>query len=96
MIIKVVNKLLSSVFAKYLFLQQRSKVLALKNLKLYGFFIYFKFFYDCFTGIAYCMLRMLASIFMSILFLPRLDYSFMGSFDNMDNAFMSYIGFLYW
>ena len=33
---------------------------------------------------------------MSILFLPRLDYSFMGSFENMDNAFMSYIGFLYW
>jgi hypothetical protein len=97
LIIKLINRFICSLAAKFCFLQKRSRVLALKNLKLYSLFIYFKFFYDCFAGLAFCMIRMIISIILSIVFLPRLDYSFMGrSMEKMDNAFMSYVGYLHW
>ncbi len=97
LIIKLINRFICSLAAKFCFLQKRSKVLALKNLKLYSLFIYFKFFYDCFAGLAFCMIRMIISIILSIVFLPRLDYSFMGrSMEKMDHAFMSYVGYLHW
>ena len=40
---------------------------------------------------------MLKSIILCILFMPRLDYSFVGrGLERMDPGFMSYIGFLHW
>ena len=96
-LIRLVSRLLSSIAARFCFLQRKSKVLALKNLKSYSLFLYFKFFYDCFTGIAFCLLRMLKSICLAVLFMSRIDYSFMGrSMESMDPAFMSYIGYLHW
>ena len=97
LIVKFINKFIGSLAAKFCFLQSKSKVLALKNVKCYSIFLYFKFFYDCFTGFAYCMLRIMTSIVLSVVFLPRLDYSFMGrSLEGMDTAFMSYVGYLHW
>jgi hypothetical protein len=97
LLIKLLNKLVCSLAAKYCFLQRNAKVLALKNLKMYSLFLYFKFFYDCFTGIAFCFVRMLTSIIMSVVFMPRLDYSFMGrTMEKMDSGFMSYVGYLHW
>jgi hypothetical protein len=96
-LIRFVNKFLSSFAAKFCFLQNKSKLLAVKNLKSYSLFLYFKFFYDCFSSIAFCLLRMLKSILLCILFMPRLDYSFVGrGLERMDPGFMSYIGFLHW
>jgi hypothetical protein len=97
LVARLFNRFIGSLAAKYFFMQRKSKVLALKNLKTYSLFLYFKFFYDCFTGIAFCLLRMLSSLLMGILFMSRLDYSFMGnSMERMDTAFMSYIGYLHW
>ena len=97
LIFKLISRLIGNTAAKYFFVQKNARVLALKNLKFYSLFLYFKFFYDCFTGIAFCMLRMLTATAFSILFMPRLDYSFMGrSLEKMDTAFMSYVGYLHW
>jgi len=97
LVIRLVNKLLSSMAAKFCFLQKKSRVLAVKNLKSYSLFLYFKFFYDCFTSMAFCLWRVIKSICLSVLFMPRLDYSFMGrGMERMDPAYMSYIGYLHW
>jgi len=96
-LIRLLNRLVSSLLAKFCFLQNKSKVLALKNLRTYSLFLYFKFFYDCFTGLAFCLVRMFNSILIGVLFMPRVDYSFMGrGLERMDPAFMSYIGYLHW
>ncbi len=96
-LIRLLNRLVSSLFAKFCFLQRKSKVLALKNLRTYSLFLYFKFFYDCFTGLAFCLVRMFNSILLGVLFMSRVDYSFMGrGLERMDPAFMSYIGYLHW
>ena len=95
-LMKLLNRCISSLAAKFCFLQRKSKVLALKNMKFYGLFLYFKFCYDCFTGIAFCLFRMLRSMLLCVVFMPRLDYSFMGrSLEKMDTAFMSYVGYLH-
>ena len=97
LLIRLVNRIFSSLATKFCFLQRKSKVLALKNLRIFGLFLYFKFFYDCFTGIAFCIVRMIKSILIGILFMPRIDHSFMGrNLEKMDPAFMSYIGYLHW
>lgn len=97
LLIRLVNRIFSSLATKFCFLQRKSKVLALKNLRTFGLFLYFKFFYDCFTGIAFCIVRMFKSILIGILFMPRIDHSFMGrNLEKMDPAFMSYIGYLHW
>ena len=96
-LVNLINKLLSRCAAKFCFLQKNSKLFALKNRRLFGFFLYYKFFYDCFMGIASCLTRMFKSILFGILFMSRLDYSFMGrNLERMDSAFMSYVGFLHW
>lgn len=94
---KLVNRWINSFAARFCFLQQKSNLLALKNWRFYSLFLYFKFFYDCFTGIASCVLRLLKSIVLGVLFMSRMDYSFMGrNLEKYDTAFMSYIGFLQW
>ena len=101
LLVKMLSRCVCSLVAKYCFVQRRSRVLALKNLNAYSLFIYFKFFYDCFAGMAFCVVRILAALLMAVLYLPRLDSSFMGraggaGLESMDHAFMSYVGFLYW
>ena len=97
LLIYSVNRLTNMLATKFCFLQRKSKVLALKNLESYSLFLYFKFFHDCLTGLAFCLIRMVKSILIGVLFMSRIDYSFMGrSLERMDPAFMSYIGYLHW
>jgi microcompartment protein CcmK/EutM len=96
-LMRLLNHLVSSMAVKFCFLQKKSQVLALKNFKCYSLFLYFKFFYDCFTGIAFCFFRAIKLLVFGTLYLTRLDYSFMGgTCEKMDQAFMSYVGYLYW
>ena len=65
-LVNLINKLLSRCAARFCFLQKNSKLFALKNRRLFGFFLYYKFFYDCFMGIASCLTRMFKSILLGI------------------------------
>lgn len=97
MLIYVVNRVTNILATKFCFLQRKSKVLALKNLESYSLFLYFKFFHDCLTGLAFCLIRLVKSVLIGVLFMSRIDYSFMGrNLERMDPAFMSYVGYLYW
>ncbi|RNA18077.1 stimulated by retinoic acid protein 6 -like protein [Brachionus plicatilis] len=93
---RLMNRLMVSMATRFCF-RSDNNFLTIKSLKMYSIFLYFKFFYDCFTGIALCFARMIKSLALSIIFLPRLDYSFMGrNMEKMDTAFMAYIGYLHW
>ncbi|CAF1062146.1 unnamed protein product [Brachionus calyciflorus] len=94
---RILNRFIATLAANFCFVKRNSKFYVLKNIKCFSLFLYFKFFYDCFTGIALCFVRILKSIVVCIIFLPRLDYSFMGrSMETMDSTFMFYIGYLRW
>lgn len=54
--------------SKYLFLQQRGKVLALDNFRAYSIFIYITFFFDCFIGTMNALIRLFVGLLGSIFF----------------------------
>lgn len=94
-LMKLMNRFIGLFAARFCFLQKGSKVLALKNARLYSLFLYFKFFYDCFAGIALCILRIFKAILISIVFMTRLDVSLMGHCQ-LDTGYMAYVGYVFW
>ena len=98
LVFKCLNRCINNWAARYCFLQSRGKhFLALKNTKAFHLFLYFRFFYDCFTGVAFCLVRTICTTLLGILYLPRLDYSCMGAgWERMDAAYMAYVGLLKW
>ena len=95
---RLLNKCLNNCAARYCFLQTGGKkFLALKNTNTYHLYLYFRFFYDCFTGVAFCIMRVVSTSLLAILYLPRLDYSCVsGGLERMDTTFMAYVGHLRW
>jgi hypothetical protein len=92
---KCIQRCLSTCAARHCFLQSSGKkYLALKNARAYNLFLYFRLFYDCFTGVAFCGLRMLANCLFCILYLPRIDIGISGG--GNDVAHMAYVAHLKW
>lgn len=94
-LMKLLNRFMGSLAARFCFLQRRSRVLALKNARLYSLFLYFKFFYDCFAGLALCLVRILKALLLAVLFMTRLDCALMGN-RRLDAGYMAYVGYVYW
>ncbi|KAH9512762.1 Stimulated by retinoic acid protein 6 protein-like [Bulinus truncatus] len=92
LVLLVVQKLL----ARFLFLQGDGQHLRLDNRRFYFIFTYFMFFYNIFLGIASCLLRIVKSIAVGILFLSRLDNSSMPRrFEFFDPGFSAYKGYIH-
>ena len=99
LLVRALGRCASAAAARCCFLQAPRRSLALKNVRAYGVFVYFKFFYDCLAGAASCVARVAKSAALAVLCMPRLDRSFMGGSglgERMDAAFMSYVGFALW
>ncbi|CAF4063529.1 unnamed protein product, partial [Adineta steineri] len=81
---------------KFLFIQQLDDKLNLKSRKTYALFIYFSFFADCFLGIASCIIRLIKATFLNVVFMARLDWSFLGRpLEKFDLGFAAYISYLH-
>ncbi|XP_062615529.1 receptor for retinol uptake stra6-like [Saccostrea cucullata] len=82
--------------AKFLFLQEKGDILAMDNRRLFFVVTYFLFFYNIFIGIFSCLMRILKSIILGSLFLPRLDHSVLPrKFQQFDPGFDAYCGFIH-
>lgn len=92
LVLNMVQLLLS----KFLFLQENGEILAMDNRRLFFIFTYFMFFYNIFIGIFSCLMRIIKSIILGALFLPRLDHSTLPrKFQQMDPGFDAYCGFMH-
>ncbi|CAF0929613.1 unnamed protein product [Adineta ricciae] len=81
---------------KFIFIQQLDDKLNLKNRKTYAMFVYFSFFADCFLGVASCIIRLLKATFLNVVFMARLDWSFLGRpLERFDLGFAAYISYLH-
>ena len=77
-LIYLLKHILVSLLSEFVFLQNFGRTSSLNNRKIYFIFNYFNFFFDCFLGILSCVIRLLKAFLASIVFMGRLDYSFMG------------------
>ncbi|UJR37331.1 hypothetical protein I4U23_030039 [Adineta vaga] len=81
---------------KFLFIQKMDDKLNLKSRKMYAMFVYFSFFADCFLGIASCIIRLIKATFLNVVFMARLDWSFLGRpLERFDLGFAAYISYLH-
>ncbi|XP_061171855.1 receptor for retinol uptake stra6-like [Saccostrea echinata] len=82
--------------SKFLFLQENGNILAMENRRLFFIFTYFMFFYNVFIGLISCLMRIIKSIILGALFLPRLDHSVLPrKFQQFDPGFDAYCGFMH-
>ncbi|CAF1032001.1 unnamed protein product [Rotaria sordida] len=90
-------KMLSMASAgKFIFIQKLDNKLNLKSRKTYAIFIYFSFFADCFLGMASCIIRLIKATFLNVVFMARLDWSFLGRpLEKFDLGFAAYVSYLH-
>jgi hypothetical protein len=81
---------------KKVFLVPNTRILALDNFKIYNISLFISFIFDCFMGFVSAIFRMIKSSLISIIMMPRISYGFIGRlFENFDDAFEAYRGFLH-
>ncbi|CAF4415024.1 unnamed protein product [Rotaria sp. Silwood2] len=96
LIIYVLTMLSMKSIGKFLFIQNIDKKPMLKCGKLYEIFAYFSFFADCFIGIASCIIRLVQATFLNVIYMARIDYSFLGRpLENLDVGFATYVSYLH-
>ncbi|XP_061196646.1 stimulated by retinoic acid gene 6 protein-like [Saccostrea echinata] len=72
------------------------RTLALDNRKVYHNFSFFLFFFYILIGLFKCLRRVMYSLVIGLVFVPRLDRSVLVSgFEHYDNGYMIYIGLLH-
>ena len=88
-----VKMLVNKLTAKYIFLNQKSTILALENFRAFNVFLYFSFFYDCFMGLISAIIRLTKAVIADIIMMPRISYSFLGRhLETHDNGYACYSG----
>ncbi|CAF0809485.1 unnamed protein product [Brachionus calyciflorus] len=94
LVVFVVKFIFNFVCSRFIFLQERSKVLALDNFRAYSVFVYVTFFFDCFVGAINALVRLILGILGSLFFMPRVGYSFLGrQIEKFDGGFRVSAGY---
>ena len=62
--------LVNKVAARFIFLNRKSKVLAVENFRAFNVFVYFNFFFDCFMGYISAIIRLLIAMVVAIFMIP--------------------------
>ena len=92
----LVKQVVNVVAARFVFLRRDTKILALDNFRAFNVFLYFNFFFDCFTGIISAVIRVFKTVIVCILMMPRIAYGFFGRLlERKDNGYSAYMGFMY-
>ncbi|CAF2660499.1 unnamed protein product [Rotaria sp. Silwood2] len=95
-LIYLLKHILMSLLSEFVFLQNFGRTPSLNNRRIYFIFNYFNFFFDCFLGILSCVIRVSKSLLASLLFMGRLDYSFMGrNLERLDQGYATYVTFIH-
>uniref|UniRef100_K1QPP7 Receptor for retinol uptake STRA6 n=1 Tax=Magallana gigas TaxID=29159 RepID=K1QPP7_MAGGI len=89
-------RILQILTARFVFLQNRGRVMAIQNKQGYHLFLYFTFILDIIIGSMRCPYRLLKAVTLGALTLARLDHSSLSrEFETLDTGFRAYVGFLH-
>ena len=93
-VVFIVKFIFNLIWAKFIFLQEKGKYLAIDNYRAYAVFSYVVFFFDCFVGIINAVIRFVIGFLGSLFFMPRIGYSFLGKhLQKFDQGFKVSNGF---
>lgn len=89
-------RILQILTARFVFLQNKGRVMAIQNKQGYHLFLYFTFILDIIIGSMRCPYRLLKAVTLGALTLARLDHSSLSrEFETLDTGFRAYVGFLH-
>ncbi|XP_061178443.1 receptor for retinol uptake stra6-like [Saccostrea echinata] len=95
-VFSVLVRLLQIITAKFVFLQDKGRVMAIRYRRSYLVFLYFTFILDIIIGTMRCPYRLVKAIILGSLTLSRLDHSALSrEFETLDTGFRAYVGFLH-
>nr|XP_022337726.1 stimulated by retinoic acid gene 6 protein-like [Crassostrea virginica]XP_022337727.1 stimulated by retinoic acid gene 6 protein-like [Crassostrea virginica] len=95
-VFSILVRLLQILTAKFVFLQNNGRVMAVQHRQGYHLFLYFTFILDIIIGSMRCPYRLLKAVSVGSLTLARLDHSVLSrEFETLDTGFRAYIGFLH-
>ncbi|XP_062602192.1 receptor for retinol uptake stra6-like [Saccostrea cucullata] len=95
-VFSILVRLLQIITAKFIFLQDRGRVMAIRYRRSYLVFLYFTFILDIIIGTMRCPYRLVKAMILGSLTLSRLDHSALSrEFETLDTGFRAYVGFLH-
>ncbi|XP_070542392.1 stimulated by retinoic acid gene 6 protein-like [Ptychodera flava] len=87
--------LVQYLLARFVFLQDRGRVFALDNRRLFHNCTFFAFLYNIYLGLFSSLMRLFKGMFFGALLFPRLDHSVLPrAVERFDPGFRAYVGFL--
>ncbi|XP_070542391.1 stimulated by retinoic acid gene 6 protein-like [Ptychodera flava] len=87
--------LVQYLLARFVFLQDRGRVFALDNRRLFHNCSFFAFLYNIYLGFFSSLMRLFKGVFFGALLFPRLDHSVLPrAVERFDPGFRAYVGFL--
>ncbi|CAF3528746.1 unnamed protein product [Rotaria sp. Silwood1] len=95
-VVYLLKMVTASSAGKFLFMQSDYEKINIDNRKTYAIFVYFNFFADCFLGVASCIIRLIKATFLNLVYMARLDYSFLGRpIEKFDLGYAAYVSYLH-
>jgi hypothetical protein len=70
----ILRTAITKVVSRTVFLNSKSKILAVDNFRAYTLFLYFNYFFDCFMGVVSAVSRILKSAIVGLLMMPRIRW----------------------
>ncbi len=70
----IFKRVLNIVTTRIVFLNRKSKILALDNFRAFNVFLYFNFYFDCFMGVISAIIRLVRALLISIFMLPSKNF----------------------
>ncbi|CAF2995113.1 unnamed protein product [Rotaria sp. Silwood2] len=96
LVVYLLKMLIMTTAGKFIFTKESQNIDHMKNLKTYAIFVYFSFFADCFLGIASCIIRLVKATFLNVVYMARLDCSFLGRpLEKLDVGYDAYVSYLH-
>jgi len=93
--VPVLTYIIQLLLVRFVFCERETKELGmLRNVGVYNTTIYFFLFYNVIVGITSCIVRSIKGLFISLIFLGRIDRSPFAFFKSRDYGHCAYIGFL--
>ncbi|XP_070542401.1 stimulated by retinoic acid gene 6 protein-like [Ptychodera flava] len=87
--------LVQYLLARFVFLQDRGRVFALDNRRLFHNCTFFAFLYNIYLGLFSSLMRLFKGMLFGALLFPRLDYSVLPRVvERFDPGYRAYVGFL--
>ena len=73
----IIKAIINIVASKIVFLNRKSKIMALDNFRAFNVFLYFNFFYYCFLGWISAIIRLIKSVILAVLMMPSKIITFL-------------------